>query len=82
MVNMLKHSARNLSANGPWIEEVKAFLGSFVEYKISWVRRSANIAAHKLARVGVGDELCKVWLGVPPDFVLSVVADDIPEFEF
>ena len=82
VVNMLKHSARNLSANGPWIEEVKALLGSFVEYKISWVRRSANIAAHKLAKVGVGDELCKVWLGVPPDFVLSVIADDIPVFEF
>ena len=47
---------------------------------MTWVRRSANAAAHKLARVGVGDELCKVWLGAPPDFVLSVLSDEIPNF--
>ena len=81
VVNMLQQSTRNVSAAGPWIQEVKALLGSFVDCKISWVRRSANIAAHKLAKVGIGDELCKVWLGVPPEFVLHVIADDILEFD-
>jgi hypothetical protein len=36
--------------------------------------------SHKLAKVGVGDELCKVWLGVPPDCILDVILDDIPNF--
>ena len=53
-------------------------LASFSDFKVSWVRRSANVAAHKLARVGVGDELCKVWLGVPPARVLDVILDEIP----
>ena len=47
---------------------------------MTWVRRTANVAAHKLAKVRVGDELCKVWLGSPPDFVLSVISDDIPSY--
>lgn len=55
-------------------------LKSFSEFKVSWIRRSANVVAHKLARVGVGDELCKVWLEAPPDFVLNVLSDEIPNF--
>ena len=35
-------------------------------------------SAHRFARVGVGDELCKVWLGLPPDCVLDVISDEIP----
>ena len=55
-------------------------LGSCTEFIVEWVRRSANVVAHKFAKVGVGDELCKVWLGSPPDFVLSVISDDIPSY--
>ena len=79
VVNMLQQSSKNLSAVGPWVQEIKTIL--FAESKISWASRSANVAAHKLAKVGVGDELCKVWLGVPPDFVLDVISDDIPSFD-
>jgi ribonuclease HI len=81
VVQMLKQPTRNLSAVGPWVHEVKVLLALFDDFKISWVRRSANVAAHKLAKVGVGDEICNVWLGVPPDFVLDVISDDIPTFE-
>ena len=69
---------RCLSAVGPWIQEIKALLNSCLDFRVYWVRRSANVAAHKFARVGVSDELCKVWLVSPPDFVLSVISDDIP----
>ena len=47
-------------------------------YKVSWVRHSANVAVQKLARVGVGDELCKIWLGASPDIILSVLSNEIP----
>ena len=66
-----------LTAN---LEEIKERLHTRAEYRVTWVRRTANVAAHKLAKVGVGDELCKVWLGSPPDFVLSVISDDIPSY--
>lgn len=80
VVQMLMQSERCLAAVGPWIQEIKELLSSRMEFCVDWVRRSANVAAHKFAKVGVGDELCKVWLGSPPNFVLSVIADDIPIF--
>lgn len=80
VVQQLLKPERCLSAVGPWIQEIKSLLNTHLEYRVDWVRRSANVAAHKLAKVGVGDELCKVWLGSPPDFVLPVIADDIPSY--
>ena len=77
---MLNLPTKNLGVTGPWVEELKLLLHSFEGFKVSWVRRSANVATHKFAKVGVGDELCKVWLGAPPDFVLDVISDDIPNF--
>ena len=61
-----------------WFRKLKTLLSSFESFKVSWVPRSSNVAAHRLAKVGVGDELCKVWLGVSPDCVLDVILDDIP----
>nr|XP_040251750.1 uncharacterized protein LOC120968821 [Aegilops tauschii subsp. strangulata] len=82
LVQMLKQPTKNLGVTGPWVEDLKLLLHSFQGFKVSWVRRSANVAAHKFAKVGVGDELCKVWLEAPPDFVLDVISDDIPNFVF
>ena len=52
-------------------------LRSFEDFRVSWVRRSANVALHKLAKIGVGEELCKVQLGSPLDCILDVIADEI-----
>lgn len=65
-----------------WIRQIKVMLASFAGFKVSWVRRSVNVVAHKLAKVGVGNELCKVWFGVIRDYVPDVIADEIPNFTF
>lgn len=78
VVNMLNNPNKEMSAAGPLIQELKALLSSFVSSRVTWVRRTANVAAHKLAKIGVGDELCYVWLGDTPDCVLDVISDDIP----
>ena len=75
---MLNNQHKEMSATGPLIRELKTLLSSFVSSKVSWVRRIANVVAHRLAKIGVGDELGKVWLGVTPDCVLDVITDDIP----
>lgn len=79
VVHMLNQQTRNLSAVGPWIQEIKEMLNSFAEFRVEWIRRSGNIAAHKLAKVGVGEERCDVWVGSPPDFILDVISDEIPD---
>lgn len=80
VINMLNDPMKNLSAVGSWVEEIKWLLHTFKESKVTWVRRTTNVATHKLAKIGVGEELCKVWFSVPPDFILDVVSDEILEF--
>ena len=79
LVQMINTPERTLATTGSWVEEIKTLLRSFDAFSVSWVRRSANIAAHKLAKIGVGEELCKVWLGSPPDCILEVIAGEIPD---
>ncbi|XP_073358323.1 uncharacterized protein [Aegilops tauschii subsp. strangulata] len=80
VVQMINQEGINYSGAGPWIQEIKQMLVLKNDYKVTWVKRTGNVAAHKLAKVGVGDELCKVWLGVPPDCILDVISDDIPSY--
>lgn len=77
VVSMINHPDRNLSAVGPLVEEIKTMLQSFEQVRVTWVKRSANAAADRLAKMGMGDELCKVWLAVPPDCILDIVSDEI-----
>lgn len=77
---MINNLAKNLSTTGPWIQEIKGMLTSVEHFRVTWTQRSANVAAHKLAKVGVGEERSELWLVTPPDFILDVISDDIPNF--
>ena len=44
VVNMLQNQHKELSSAGPWIQEIKTILASFSDFRVSWVRRSANVA--------------------------------------
>ncbi|KAE8769315.1 hypothetical protein D1007_59111 [Hordeum vulgare] len=50
----INQSSNNLSPLGHWVQEIKELLRSRLEAKVTWVRRSGNGAAHKLAKVAVG----------------------------
>lgn len=63
---MINEPGMNYTEVGPWIQEIKRMLHRRSDFRVLWVSHPANVAAHKLAKVGVGDELCKVWAGVPP----------------
>ncbi|XP_020158792.1 uncharacterized protein [Aegilops tauschii subsp. strangulata] len=60
VVQMLNQPSLNLSAVGPWVQDIKEMLNSMMEFKVSWVGRFGNVAAHKLAKVGVGEERCEL----------------------
>ena len=70
LVVKINHPHRNLSAIGPWVQDIKTSLSSFDEFKVTWIRRLGNMAAHKLARVGVGELRNDIWVDSPPDFFL------------
>ena len=54
-----------MSLAGQFIEEVKALLRSRQEHKVSWIRRSANGAAHVLGKLGISSKVSEFWGEVP-----------------
>jgi ribonuclease HI len=50
VVSKIQDQAKDYLVNGHLINEIKSVLLSFWEFKVGWVRRSANSAAHILAR--------------------------------
>jgi hypothetical protein len=64
------------SATGQLVEEIKSLLRFFQEFRVAWVRRSANKVAHALAREGFGNLLCKAWFHAAPECVLSELDAD------
>ncbi|KAE8778492.1 ADP-ribosylation factor-like protein 8B-A [Hordeum vulgare] len=73
LVAKINSPGLNLSTIGPWVQEIKTMLTSFMEFKVTWIGRSGNMAAHKLAKVGVGEHRDEIWMDSPPDFLLSVI---------
>lgn len=73
-VRKIMNTQKDLSANGQLVEEIKDLLHSFREFRVAWVRRSANKVAHILAREGCIKSLCKTWLHVSPECVSSEIA--------
>lgn len=57
---------KDRSIFGPIVEETKKLLHAREEFRVAWVRRSANNAAHRLAREGCLNNLYKTWFHVSP----------------
>ena len=78
VARMIGEEGRNLSPVGQMIEEVKNMIRTREEFKLTWVRRSANGAAHILAKLGVNSRTSVFWDFDPPVCILSTVSDEIP----
>jgi ribonuclease HI len=64
------------SIHGPLVEEIKSMLKDFADHSIRHVRRTGNKVAHCLARFGCENKCSEVWEGVPPDFLVTVLAHE------
>ena len=53
------------SVQDPVVEDIKAMLGEFGDYEVRHVRREANEVAHRLAKDGSENKVCKTWV-LPP----------------
>lgn len=76
VVRKVSAQIRDLSANSMVVHDVKELLESFQEFRVSWVRRSANKVALSFAKVGCSNKICKTWFRVPPEFCNSEVASE------
>jgi hypothetical protein len=65
------------SVHGHIVEEIKSILRSFDDYAIRTVRRSANEAAHLLAKYSCENKCVKTWLGMVPDSIVTRLSLDL-----
>jgi ribonuclease HI len=64
------------SMHGPLVEDIKALLGDFEEFTVSFVRRTGNGVAHVFAKLGYDDKCCNTWVDFPPGCVVDLLASD------
>lgn len=75
-VKKLNDTNKDRSVVGPLIEELKAAMMVFDQVQVRAVRRTANVVAHKLAKEGCVNKLCKTWFSSPPDCIVSALVVD------
>ena len=79
VARMLNEQGWNLSSVGIMVEEIKMMATNLGEFKAAWLRREANKAAHEIARFGFCNSVSVSWEMSPPDCILSIVSDELPD---
>jgi ribonuclease HI len=78
VASKISKESQDRSAYGPLVSEIRALLLNFGEYSVRAVRRTANEAAHGLAKYGCDNNLFQVWNGVIPECIVTRVKLDRP----
>ena len=74
----LNKEGQDRSVYGPLVDEIKTLLQGFAGSSVRAVRRTANEAAHRIAKEGCEKKLCKVWFDVVPDCIANRLVLDSP----
>jgi ribonuclease HI len=80
VVSKLQCEEKDRSIHGHLVEEIKVLLRDFAEVGVRHASRSCNGAAHSLAKDGCVNKLCKTWVGVPPGYLVDILASDSSGF--
>ncbi|KAM1383005.1 hypothetical protein ACFX2F_035399 [Malus domestica] len=76
IVQALRDPTLNLSIIGQVAEDCKALLNTITEANITHIRCNANIAAHRLAKVGLSLMQSCEWFGSPPSILNDILVED------
>jgi hypothetical protein len=63
VVAKLKGGGKECSIYEPLVHEIKSLFGSSEETLVRTMRQSANEVAHRMAKDGCHNNLCKMWAG-------------------
>ncbi|CAH9073986.1 unnamed protein product [Cuscuta epithymum] len=66
-----------ISTAGVIADDVRDLCSRMTDISFCFVRRSANRAAHGFAQVACSMSGCRIWMGVPPTFIIHVLNSDL-----
>jgi hypothetical protein len=72
----LRSEGKDRSVYSLLVNDLKALLQSLEESSVHTVRRSANDAAHRMAKEACENNLCRVWYAIPPDCIANRIVLD------
>ena len=58
------------------VDEIRSLLRGFGDFSVRPVRRTANEAAHRLAKEGCENKMCNTWFGDPPECIVNSLVLD------
>jgi hypothetical protein len=70
VASKLRRDDQDRSSYGALIDEIKFLLCGFTEVSVRAVRRSANEAAHLLAKTGCDNKVCNFLVEVPLGYLV------------
>ncbi|XP_038695403.1 uncharacterized protein LOC119992679 [Tripterygium wilfordii] len=73
IVNAINGSVPTRAVWSKVIEEIKRLLGYFMSWKVVFVRRTANLAAHSMAKHALLVQDAQVWIEEVPSSVVNIV---------
>jgi hypothetical protein len=73
IVNAAAKEGEVWSNYGPVVEEAKGVLNGRYPWEVKHVRRSANKAAHTIAKWAVADNVNQLWLTTTPPCIRDIV---------
>ncbi|XP_038718208.1 uncharacterized protein LOC120011213 [Tripterygium wilfordii] len=73
IVNAINGSVPTRAVWSKVIEEIKRLLGYFMSWKVVFVRRTANLAAHSMAKHALLVQDMQVWIEEVPSSVVNIV---------
>ncbi|KAF5450904.1 hypothetical protein F2P56_031219, partial [Juglans regia] len=76
VVDAINSNSSDMSWPGQIIEDIRLIMETHQNWKLSFIRRVGNQAAHVLAKLGLSLESELVWMEEGPDVVLPIIALD------
>jgi hypothetical protein len=73
VVDAVKNEAVDYSKLGHLVADIKMSLREFLQWKINFVGRESNSAAHSLAKLVVRTNVERIWKEVLPDCICDIV---------
>jgi hypothetical protein len=64
------------SWKGHLVDDIRVDLKHFTHWKLSYVRREANQAAHLLARLATRQKIEKLWPSAPPSCIAETIVTE------
>jgi hypothetical protein len=73
VIEVVRDNAENYSRLRPLVEDMKSSLQEFSQWRIDFVKRDNNFAAHPLAKLAIQNVVEKTWKGELPDCIRDIV---------